>query len=56
MTRERGGAGLGLAISYDLVQLMGGDLRVTSEFGSGTVFELCLPLEKPKAKGQSLEE
>ncbi len=46
-TRQRqGGAGLGLAISRQLVTLMGGDIRVQSEPGRGSLFwfELNLPL------------
>jgi signal transduction histidine kinase len=37
------GAGLGLAISRDLARAMGGDLRVRSRVGEGSVFTFELP-------------
>lgn len=42
--RHRGGTGLGLAISRLLVQAMGGDIRVRSTAGVGSVFSMELPL------------
>jgi signal transduction histidine kinase len=44
LTRTASGAGLGLAISRDLAQAMGGDLTVASELGKGSTFTVVLPL------------
>ncbi|MCP4116645.1 MAG: transporter substrate-binding domain-containing protein [Desulfobacteraceae bacterium] len=52
-TRKYGGTGLGLPISRQLVQMMGGVLRVESEQGAGSVFSfnLCLPYSDAEAPG-----
>ena len=43
-TRRYGGTGLGLAICHQLVQLMGGDIEVSSVAGEGSSFVFSLPM------------
>jgi len=43
ITRNYGGTGLGLAVSKKLIELMGGNIGVTSSSGHGTRFWFTLP-------------
>ncbi|WP_295401293.1 response regulator [uncultured Thiocystis sp.] len=46
ITRQFGGTGLGLSISARLLELMDGQIRVTSREGQGSAFHLTLPLAR----------
>jgi signal transduction histidine kinase/CheY-like chemotaxis protein len=52
--RKYGGTGLGLTISKNLVNLMGGDLTVASEAGVGSTFSCSLLFQLPVQQNSSL--
>lgn len=43
VTRQKEGTGLGLVISKSLVTLMGGTIKVRSEYGKGSIFTVTIP-------------
>jgi len=51
-TKRKGGTGLGLAITYGIVKKMGGEIKVTSKQGEGTIFTVYLPKKAKIGPGE----
>ncbi|WP_448565964.1 PAS domain S-box protein [Thalassotalea ganghwensis] len=45
-TRKYGGTGLGMSITLRLIEMMGGNIEITSKEGEGTKVEVILPLKQ----------
>ncbi len=54
-TRSQSGTGLGLPISRQFVQLMGGDISVTSTLGKGSVFAFAIRVAPAKSDAHALQ-
>ncbi|MEN6317613.1 MAG: ATP-binding protein [Syntrophaceae bacterium] len=53
-TKEKG-LGLGLPLAHEIIRGHGGEIRVFSEQGSGTTFEIILPTERAATKMEKAE-
>jgi signal transduction histidine kinase len=51
-TRRYGGTGLGLAITKKFADMMGGSLKVESQFGHGSQFTLSLPVQSEQVESK----
>lgn len=48
ISQKYGGTGLGMAITYNLVDLLGGNIHAESKLGDGTTFTVELPFDLPQ--------
>jgi CheY-like chemotaxis protein len=55
-TRKYGGTGLGLSISKRIVEMMGGELKLTSEKNNGTTFSFQIQLKKALLEAPAKKE
>lgn len=53
-TRKGEGTGIGLALTRELVRLMGGAIQVQSKLGEGTDFSVLLPIRRSTPKAEAI--
>ena len=54
--RSHGGTGLGLTVTRQIVELLGGEIRVTSEENKGSTFSFSLPITDKHADDNAPEQ
>ena len=54
-TKEKEGSGIGLSLSKDLIDLMGGTITVSSVENKGTFFTVMIPLQEIKTRSIKVE-
>lgn len=55
-TRQFGGTGLGMSITQKLIEMMHGELSVSSQPGVGTLFEVLIPLQTCTVQEEELTQ
>jgi signal transduction histidine kinase/CheY-like chemotaxis protein/sugar lactone lactonase YvrE len=54
--RPEGGTGVGLALTHELVRLLGGTINLQSEPGKGSTFAVQLPVTRSAPRGESFQK
>jgi PAS domain S-box-containing protein len=53
---KRGGAGIGLSLARNIIRALGGEVRLQSDVGRGSVFTLLVPAGDPEARLASVPQ
>ncbi|MCM1190997.1 MAG: HAMP domain-containing histidine kinase [Butyrivibrio sp.] len=55
-SRKEGGAGIGMALCYKIINLHGGTLKIDSRLGEGTVMRVVFPMEAVSGRRKGIKE